>query len=615
MKKEKNIIEKFEKIIKKQCKSVEKKFDDAFNFSDDLNLINSIFPTEEQEDFAFLKNVPVNEYEKIIELLTKEEEEEQLRKTLNVSQIFLVNDVDLVDDQIEKLRELSYRANLKRRNLSKEIEKRQIDLDILEEYKNLEEKLESIKKEGFLDNDLLTSLFGILKIKEEEQSEYINETLKFNYNRFMLLNNLVKDDEIELLDIPVDIIDSSISKEILQSIFEQHGYDLKNFDDDLVNLLMSNGNVENINGVFESIKRNNLKFLNNDRKNAEILTKFLLESNEKLIDDGCKIFKQKHLDSDVIKYYKVIFFPSVDEMITSDSSVVRRNIRRARKQNPESKKNSESSLIDLNISGKHEDFLKNVELFDKLGYDIGTLLERNGKLMTTSHKIVLNHISELLLYGYPVGDKNFPLSAISSYKIMELTDGFIEVGEEDYVKSYPSILTAYNNGTLERIYALKKHDLPYKVSVGSKERLSTYVTKTKFNCGLTEKEIEECIPKDCDKILNGNKFSELLDDYLPLSISNDTLSNPVIKAIDERYTRTQLSYNFNGVIISRNKFLRNYEFLMSTDLIQNEDRDIEQIMLISAIHNSKLSIGEIEKVNNGLNGCMNLGGNNGVLKK
>ena len=157
--------------------------------------------------------------------------------------------------------------------------------------------------------------------------------------------------------------------------------------------------------------------------------------------------------------------------------------------------------------------------------------------------------------------------------------------------------------------------MPYKVTVGSTEKLNKYVTNLKLDCGLTEKEIEQCVPKDCDAILKGNKFSELLNEYLPVAISDDTLSNPIIKEIDERYTRTQLSYNFNGVIISRNKFLRNYEFLMNTNLISNEDKDVEQIMLVSAIHNSKLSMEEIEKVNNGLNGCMHLGGNDGVLKK
>lgn len=616
MGKRKNIIEKFIVLIEKKYKSIEKDFDESINLSDSLKLIDAVFVENEEDDYSKFKEIHSEQLQSLLDLLIKEDEEE-LKTSISASHFLITNGIDLVEEQKDKLSELSYRANIKRRNLKRAISKKETSVEAISVYKDLEEKLNSLTTSGFLDSSTTKKLFENLNLNEEEKETYLKEILKFNCARFKELSKDIDVPEaIEMLEIvdDIDIIEPAMTEEQLKEMFEKHGYDIKILDDELLNYLLLNGDLKNIDEVFDSIKNNRLNFLSNDEKDAKMLTKFLIESNKEIIDRVCKVFKSEHIDSEFLKNYKVVFFPSKDDKTVE---IVKKSNKREDNgiDIVVDEETTKGPLSNLDITGKYEEFLKNVELFSSLGYDIKSLLERNVKLVTTANKTILRHIDELKLYEYLVGEQNFPLSAISSYRIMEITDGFIELGEEQYIKKYASRLEAYTDGTLERLYALKIKGMPYKVTVGVTEKLHSFVTNHKQDCGLLPEQIEKIVPKDVDTILKGNKFSRLLDEYLPMTISSDTLENPIVKSIDRQYMKNNCTYNFDGVLVSRKKLLRNFEFLMSTDLIPEEEKDTEQIMLVSAIYNSKLNMDGIEKVSNGLSSCTKIGGNDEVLKK
>lgn len=612
MKNKKSIIDEFISLISKRYKSLEKQFDERSDMQDDLSLLSGIFREDDSDDFDYLSNLSSEEFQKVISILIKEDEID-LENNLRAIQFLLNNGVPLVESQTEKLRDLNYRANLKIRNLKRSIATREKNIDEYETYSELEKQLYSLKTEGLFDSKTIKTIFLTLKINEEDQNKYLDRILAFNKSRFESIvkgTSIQMGESIELLEVD-DILEikPKLSLDDLKSVFEKHNYDLSMLSEDLIELLTSEGDAEKIESVLSSIDKNGLNFV---KKDSSLLVSLLLQSSGELIDEGCKVFRDARVDLRFLKNYIAIFFPSREEVSETEEIFKKKTVHR----NVDIIDSEDNNAKRKNIPGRHKDLPKNLELLKSMGYDTKHLLERNIALLTLPHHTVIRHLKELELYEFPVHSGRFPLSALSSYRIMSLADEFIELGEESYILENASRLATCQEGTTERLYALKKNGLQYMIEVGNGKKLLSYVTNPRLSCGLSPDEIDGTIPHDADKILNGNKFNDLLDDYVPMKISDETLESPFVKQLDERYMHSNLSYNINGVLISRKKFLRNYEFLMTTDLIPQEEKDTEQIALVSAIYKSKLSIEEIEKVNNGLNSCMVIGGgNNGLLKK
>ncbi|MBQ7136812.1 MAG: hypothetical protein IJO43_02395 [Bacilli bacterium] len=542
------------------------------------------------------------------------EDERELKTVINAAYFLVTNDIDLVERQKEDLRELNYRANIKRRNLRKSIERRETNVETIEIYSALEKELNGFAKDGYIPNDTIKRVFELLKIKEEEQGEYLKQILMFNLERFTLVNSRAKDGEqiIEMLEVTsTDLEKPEIALEQMQPIFEKHGYDISLLSNELIELLTRQGNLSKIDSIFESIKRNKLDFVSNSKESMPFLTNLLVYSNSDIIDEACKIFKDAHVDSKFIRNYKPIFFPSSDEVDDS------KNI--TRRRNPSTIIDHGEKVEDSNrnkVIGRHRDFVENLNLLESLGYDRKFLLERQTAIITLPHSTLCRHLKELKLYEFPVDSGKFPLSTLGSYRIMEYTDAFIELGEEQYIYNFPSKLWGFRDAYFDRLYTFKKLGIPYQYETNGNPKLLQSVIDSDTSHGVTKEKVSSTVPRDAEVILRGNKYSELLDRCLPIEISQETLESSMVRQLDSKYKRTNATYDINGVLISRRKLLRNYEFLINTDLISSDEKDPEQILLVSAISKSRLSIAEIEKVNNGLNSCMVVGGGkDGILKK
>lgn len=611
MDKSKNVVETIISLINKQNEKITIKLSDKNNFEESLMLLNKTFKEDEMDDFKNLSSLGPDDFEELITLLLKQDEVE-LKNNINASCFLMKNGIDLVKEQVEKLEDLRYRASIKKRDIQHSVDDIKNNYTILKNGEELIEKLQNILDGGFLDNDIIVKIFETLKMKNDDILKYIDDIIEFNLERINGLN-ISGDREIELLDIENEDNISEITREDLIDLLQKYGYDSTMFDEELLNLLINEGNVKQFEEVFESLNRNHINFMKTkNSKNAQLLTKFLLESSSEIIDEVADVFYGSSVNYDIIKNYRVAFFKSPEEKLKDE---VKKRINKLKGKGENSPVSTPRREGLFNVVGKHNDFVKNLKLLESYGYDRNDLIERQVKLLTTSHSIVKRHIEELQLYEYPIGNKDFPLSTINASNLMDITDRFIELGEEKYIYKYSSRLSAYSTYMTDRIYALKQKGLPYKLARGENDQLLGFVVDFRGSCGLSNEEIDKIIPKDVDKILNGNRYKELLDKYIPSSITNTTLEEPFVKELDDKYMINSKCYNFNGVLISRKKFLRNYEFLMGTNLIPNHEKNFEQILWVSALYNSKLNAEQIEKVDSALMGCITIGGNNGVLKK
>jgi hypothetical protein len=144
------------------------------------------------------------------------------------------------------------------------------------------------------------------------------------------------------------------------------------------------------------------------------------------------------------------------------------------------------------------------------------------------------------------------------------------------------------------------------------------VTTNDRDSELSSYMIEQLVPDDVDKLLGGNKYYKLLTMYNPRTISEETLNSTVIRDLEEKFKINDDVYKFDDVLISRRKLLRNYEFLMSTDLVSSSEKanNSHEILLASALCNSFVGVEELEKVDRGIGEAIGpKGGNYEVSKK
>lgn len=596
MRKKRSILDRTIALVDKRKTKAEEDFCNFDDVSDDLSLIDRAFKSD---DLSSLKVLSDEDFKSLVTKVYSDKELE-LVNGLEGAYFLFKNDIDLVDSQTKKLNDFVNRVKNLKKKLASSQDKFSLLVEKIKDYEELEKELALAKKEGVISNELVDRISLVFGFDDKTKFEYYVDVLKFNSDSYnaLLISSLETKEEVKVV---IDIDD-------LRKVFSKYGYDLSSLDSKYIKALQEEGNLENIEGVFRAITDNRMTFLQEKRK-TKLLTQFLLNSNEKIINEVCSVFKDNYVSSSFFTSYLPVFFPSEDRRSAKS--------RKRKKATDKRDKKEVSDLEDgLTVKGLHKDFIKNLE-YMKNNFDVEekTLLERGIRLLTLTHDALLRHIEELELYGYDIHDSKFPLSAIGASRIMDSTDCFIEVGEENYIKRFASRLLFTCEDIVKRIYAYQESGLEYH-SEGRSGAIKTNVINLCSDCELSQMTIDSLVPDCTFELLSGNKYKELLDSYSPRKISDKTLCDPVITSLEERFKVSDSVYKINDITISRRKVLRNYEFLMNTDLIDISEKDPHRMLLVSAINNSLLTSSEVEEIDRGISEVLGIkGGKNGLSKK
>ena len=596
MRKKRSILDRTIALVDKRKTKAEEDFCNFDDVSDDLSLIDRAFKSD---DLSSLKVLSDEDFKSLVTKVYSDKELE-LVNGLEGAYFLFKNDIDLVDSQTKKLNDFVNRVKILKKKLASSQDKFSLLVEKIKDYEELEKELALAKKEGVISNELVDRISLVLGFDDKTKFEYYVDVLKFNSDSYnaLLISSLETKEEVKVV---IDIDD-------LRKVFSKYGYDLSSLDSKYIKALQEEGNLENIEGVFRAITDNRMTFLQEKRK-TKLLTQFLLNSNEKIINEVCSVFKDNYVSSSFFTSYLPVFFPSEDRRSAKS--------RKRKKATDKRDKKEVSDLEDgLTVKGLHKDFIKNLE-YMKNNFDVEekTLLERGIRLLTLTHDALLRHIEELEFYGYDIHDSKFPLSAIGASRIMDSTDCFIEVGEENYIKRFASRLLFTCEDIVKRIYAYQESGLEYH-SEGRSGAIKTNVINLCSDCELSQMTIDSLVPDCTFELLSGNKYKELLDSYSPRKISDKTLCDPVITSLEERFKVSDSVYKINDITISRRKVLRNYEFLMNTDLIDISEKDPHRMLLVSAINNSLLTSSEVEEIDRGISEVLGIkGGKNGLSKK
>lgn len=434
-------------------------------------------------------------------------------------------------------------------------------LKLIEDRKN---KLNLRKKESFsLENrrkKRLDTIIGELKKQQNLKTIKIsptlfalieNEDIKFSLLKHVLLHNRDQYQETKKKLVAEETLSS------LEKIFKSNGLDFNILADKEKELLTSFGDIDSIEKILNILKDKKFKFL---MDNEFSITEILLLATPTTVSTIDGLLTQGLLDESFIKNNPDIFYDDIDSNL-------------AQKLNKD--------------KGRYSTLLQNLNCLRNKKINVKKVSITNPKILINDNNILLNNLEKLDAY-----DLNFQkakrFDLIENDKLIPYLDIFIELGLYDYIKCHPDIINSNAMNIINRILFCKQLD----IEIFDGNRLNDLVTANVFKIGKTiidDISIAQCINNQTFFYANEEIFKILLESVPSNTVENEEIPNLL------PWKKTEQIYDFDGVLISRNKVLRNYNILKGY-----EEFSPEEIIFNSLTFGSILDIEEQNKISNAI---------------
>lgn len=199
-----------------------------------------------------------------------------------------------------------------------------------------------------------------------------------------------------------------LTTEEIQTLLQQYNCDISKADEKYRESIRTKGNFENIIGVIEWCKENNLSF---DIEKQEY-SYLILCSNIKILNEMKKL--------------------SADEKHKFDLAEMLRKL-------------PASFGIEGKMKGRFDTFKQNIELLSQLGYTMDKILKA-ASVLIYPHKIIKHNVEVLKQYGYDnLPGINFAITSLKPPNMLISIAQIIEQNEQDhFMRSSSSIIGQYS---------------------------------------------------------------------------------------------------------------------------------------------------------------------------
>lgn len=553
--------------------------------------------------------------EQIISLLLKENEE--LYKRLSLS-----NKSDL-ENLKNILKKFDINTIIANSNILTDLDLSEEEKELIDTLKNLDANVLKYILDLGLDEKqekILSDIKNKVETKITELESINEETIKerINYNKILLskiknktinlidsrdisyiVELLVKNDfpvsaQIEVLklinkinldiysNIDVEEVISSekeetnIDKDELAKILSAHKIDFNSLKEESRTKLIKYGVLSQIEEILCTLEEQGL---HNIKSREDILVNILIYSSKKIIDDNMKLVKERNIVS--LAYINPTMFYPAMKVVTNK----RPYIKSGPTPGERTSKTSGSS-----------NFLKgNIELLDELGIDPEEVYSKCATYFYGNPKLKRRLLKNLELYGINLRDNLSSYALLSTgAAVLDTLDKAIENGAYEYCLEYQSRLGSNNRVNYYRIkYAKKLYEegnplgrkTPFNARYVNAKGRETYVLASDFTKATSEKYGSE--EQDTKRLYGSKEIAvenqELISTILSNSrcdvITDISRLNSKIVSLDKLYmSEDGITYNFNGVIISRNKVLRYAEKLITSPNIELTDSTLLYII-------------------------------------
>ncbi|MBP5678755.1 MAG: hypothetical protein J6X28_02875 [Bacilli bacterium] len=298
--------------------------------------------------------------------------------------------------------------------------------DRIKDLKYLLGILEDPKNKNYINQmDLILELLEQEDVSEEEARSILYGIMRYNQAIQKEINSLEEKPQERL------------NVEELKEIFASFRYDFLDLKEDLQEMLLNQGKMNQILEVFDAL--DTLRFPRLDlRRNGIKLVAILLKGDAATMQEIVELASSKGL-------YPKDLYQMIPAMISQ------------KEDNRESKES-------LSIRGRSEDFKKNVAFLEEVGFLIPYIFRKCKELLVMPNAKLVSNYQKFIQYGFTMktdmyGELMHPaLSCLLSNNFDEVVDQFIEVSREghQYIKenmSRATTITSPDDLVFYNIYA------------------------------------------------------------------------------------------------------------------------------------------------------------------
>lgn len=563
-----------------------------------------------EEDSSNITEISLEELAEILAdaPLSEEERETEFNYLKSVKGLLDLNKTKNTTFQLSS-RQIAYVEELKKQIKVLEKEAQEMQKVKAEEASTITERIKELNQIlGILedprstkwieDPEKLVALFQEMNIDESIQRSILYGLLRFNHNKYQ--------DRLEKAHMPER---ERLNLEEVKELFKKYSYNFLELKENLQELILSYGTLKDMDEVFTALAENFPKF--DMKKNGTKLCSILLNGNAHTIKDAKEYASKKGIT------------PS--NLLMMVPAIIDQAPRRKRGQLQEP---SDRPTNPLWIPGRSEDFRKNIEFMEEIGFSIDHIFRKCKELLVMSNDRLIANYRAFIKYGFTLhedemGDLTHPaLSCLLSSNFSEIVDKFIESGRlgHQYIKENMSRVTTISDPedlVFYNIYAsyLDQDEMgnplnpigPFVNENHRKLRLRGEITRYKGSGydntpyrGITETNKREktmTIEIDCQnkkefdeavesaKGREGDLYNLVFNDERILDLEEFTdISNP---------TR----YDFEGTLISKQKVSR------ILNILKNEGLDtLDDSLLYAVTYHSIMNQETLDKIKKILKG-------------
>lgn len=363
----------------------------------------------------------------------------------------------------------------------------------------------------------------------------------------------------------------SISLNDIQTLFNENKVKYESFSEEEKELLFK-GDFDNYREVFNLLNEKNLT--NTFEKNPNLLTNVLVYSNREVLEKVFAVTERNlSVDSDDMKITLDILISALPSVFVKEPH------------------------------GNYETFVKNVESLKEWGIDLINLFDFSREIFVMNHEQMLQNYNLTREYDLIINDRNAKYLLMLS-NLAEKLDYYVEAVAVDtmkdgtgntfdgvrFIKEYPSKLNTVNDETIKRLRYSSENG---KKLFGSKENsLAGEITNLKVDViNMEDSYLRSYLNNDFDVISHDEvrEYEKMINDAKEYRLNVDETLEQL-----EKY-RNGLKYTIEGVNLSRNKVIRNYNILVKNGV------DKQKALIFAACYNSVITKDEYEKVKTILN--------------
>ncbi len=347
------------------------------------------------------------------------------------------------------------------------------------------------------------------------------------------------------------IIELDKEKELskIELLFKNSKFSFEKLLKEQVENLIKYGNIDSIEKILTILTDSDIKFNDNFP-----IYDILLLSNQSNVANIIKLYNVNLINEEFIIKNPNIFVDTISEDLKKITSI------------------NEPKYNELN---------NNITQLKEIKININEISKKDSKILLMNNKELETAITLIKNYHLDYStSNNFEL--ISNIKNIEIADKFIELGLGDYLITHPYLIAKRANNRLKRMQLCKMLEIPLMQD----GKINSKITSQEFRIGknyINDDDIESFISNSTPRYQNLDCLKILVENY------DYNYELEEIKEL-EKYKTNDLEYNINGIIISRNKVLRNYSILSKNITISNDVLLFNSIIYGSVLDDEQLDM-------------------------